>query len=76
MVQFAWLIPLLPLLGFIIVGVLNKRLNVAMSGGIATAAVFISFMISAFIFGEVAHEGSIPERVVLFDWISSGDLSI
>jgi NADH-quinone oxidoreductase subunit L len=76
MVQFAWLIPLLPLLGFIIVGVLNKRLNVAMSGGIATAAVFISFIISALIFGEVAQEGSIPERVVLFDWISSGDLSI
>jgi len=76
MVQFAWLIPLLPLLGFIIVGVLNKRLNVAMSGGIATAAVFISFIISSLIFGEVALEGSIPERVVLFDWISSGDLSI
>jgi NADH-quinone oxidoreductase subunit L len=76
MVQFAWLIPLLPLLGFIIVGVLNKRLNVAMSGGIATAAVFISFIISSLIFGEVAQEGSIPERVVLFDWISSGDLSI
>ena len=76
MVQFAWLIPLLPLLGFIIVGVLNKRLNVAMSGGIATAAVFISFIISALIFGEVAQEGSVPERVVLFDWISSGNLSI
>jgi NADH-quinone oxidoreductase subunit L len=76
MVQFAWLIPLLPLLGFILVGVLNKRLNVAMSGGIATSAVFISFIISAIIFGEVAQEGSIPERVVLFDWISSGTLSI
>ena len=76
MVQFAWLIPLLPLLGFILVGVLNKRLNIAMSGGIATTAVFISFIISAIIFGEVAQEGSIPERVVLFDWISSGTLSI
>ena len=76
MVQFAWLIPLLPLLGFIIVGVLNKRLNVAMSGGIASAAVLFSFIISAIIFGEVAREGSIPERVVLYDWISSGNLSI
>ena len=76
MVQFAWLIPLLPLLGFIIVGVLNKRLSVALSGGIATAAVLLSFIISAIIFGEVAKEGSVPERVVLFDWISSGDLSI
>jgi len=76
MVQFAWLIPLLPFLGFIIVGVLNKRLNVAMSGGIASAAVLFSFIISAIIFGEVAKESSIPERVVLYDWISSGNLSI
>lgn len=76
MVQFAWLIPLLPLLGFIIVGVLNKRLNVAMSGGIASAAVLFSFIISAIIFSEVAREGSIPERIVLYDWISSGNLSI
>ncbi|MFM7014992.1 MAG: NADH-quinone oxidoreductase subunit L [Bacteroidota bacterium] len=76
MVQFAWLIPLLPLLGFIIVGVLNKRLSIAWSGGIATTAVLLSCIVSAIIFSEVGQEGAVPERVVLFDWISSGNLSI
>jgi NADH-quinone oxidoreductase subunit L len=76
MVQFAWLIPLFPLLGFIVIGLLNKRLPVNLSGGIAAAMVFLSFVVSAFLFNQVAQEGSIPERVVLFDWITVGDLSI
>jgi NADH-quinone oxidoreductase subunit L len=76
MVQFAWLIPMFPLLGFLLIGLLNKRLPVSLSGGIATLMVFLSFIVSAVIFGEVAQDGSVPERVVLFDWISVGDLSI
>ncbi len=76
MVQFAWLIPMFPLLGFLLIGLLNKRLPVSLSGGIATLMVFLSFVVSAVIFREVAQDGSVPERVVLFDWISVGDLSI
>lgn len=76
MYQLAWLIPLLPLLGFILIGVLNKRLPVTLSGGIASAAVFLSFVLSCLIFAEMTSADAIPERVVLFDWIHVGDLII
>lgn len=74
--QFAWLIPVLPLLGFILIGILNKRIPVVVSGSIATATVFISFLISLGFFFEVRDVNFIPERIVLFDWISVGDLKI
>ena len=76
MYQLAWLIPLLPLLGFILIGILNKRLPVSLSGGIASAAVFLSFILSCLVFAEVASADAVPERVVLFDWIHVGDLVI
>lgn len=76
MYSISWLIPLLPLLGFILTGVLNKRLSVQWSGGIATGAVLGSFLLSLGVFSEVAQAGSVPERVVLFNWISAGDLNI
>lgn len=74
--QLAWLIPVLPLLGFILIGVLNKRLPVSLSGGIASAAVFISFLISCGVFAGVVAADAVPERVVLFDWINVGDLNV
>ena len=74
--QLAWLIPVLPLLGFILIGVLNKRLPVSLSGGIASAAVFLSFLMSCGVFAEVIAADAVPERVVLFDWINVGDLNI
>jgi NADH-quinone oxidoreductase subunit L len=74
--QFTWLIPVLPLLGFLVIGIFNKRLPVSLSGGIASATVFLSFVISLAIFREVQLQDSVPERIVLFEWISSGDLQI
>ena len=76
MIQLAWLIPLFPLLGFLVVGILNKRLPASLSGGIASAMVFLSFLVSACIFLQVREPGFIPARVVLFDWISVGDLNV
>lgn len=74
--QFAWLIPALPLLGFILIGILNKRLPVLISGGIASAMVFLSFVVSVAFFFEVKDPSFVPERIVLFDWITVGDLKI
>lgn len=76
MYQLAWLIPLMPLLGFTLIGILNKRLPVSLSGGIASASVFVSFFVSIAIFFGVIAEGAVPERVVLFDWISVGNFQI
>ncbi len=74
--QFTWLIPVLPLFGFILIGILNKRLPVLLSGSIASATVFISFLLSIGFFIEVNDPGFIPERIVLFDWISVGNLKV
>lgn len=74
--QFVWLIPTLPLLGFILIGILNKRLPIQLSGGIASATVLLSFLISLGIFREVQMDHFIPERIVLFNWISAGELNI
>ncbi len=76
MIQLAWLIPLFPLLGFLVIGMLNKRLPVRLSGGIASLSVFLSFVISVIIFNEMRQVGSVPERVLMFDWINVGDLNI
>ena len=76
MVQFSWLIPALPLLGFILIGVLNKRLSVNISGTIATLTVASSFLISLLLFSEMSSDGAVPERLVLYTWFSSGDLQV
>lgn len=76
MFQLTWLIPVLPLLGFILIGILNKRLSVQWSGGIATSAVFSAFLLSIGIFVQVSASDVVPERIVLFNWIHAGDLSI
>jgi len=76
MLAYSWLIPLFPILGFIVIGLLNKRLPVALSGGIATLMVFLSFVVSVVLFFEVRQDTFVPERIVLFDWISFGNLSI
>ena len=76
MIAYAWLIPFFPLLGFVVTGLLNKRLTVNMSGGIATCMVLLSFIVSILLFGEVRHDDFVPERIVVFDWISAGNISI
>lgn len=74
--QFIWLIPILPLVGFILIGILNKRLPIQWSGGIASAAVFLSFLISLGVFKEVQMDNFVPERIVYFNWIAAGNLTI
>lgn len=69
------LIPLLPLLGFVINGVGFRRVPTGLVGGIATLAVLASFLIVVSLFMSFPAEGG-PQIVPLFDWISVGDLHI
>ncbi len=71
-----WLIPLFPLIGFLINGFLGKKIkNEAIIGGIGTLAIFGSFLVSCGILIEMISRG--PEnRVfekVLFPWIHAGN---
>ncbi|MBG8554215.1 NADH-quinone oxidoreductase subunit L [Hymenobacter guriensis] len=66
------LIPLLPFLGFLINGLLNRRLSGTMAGAISSLAVLGSFAISVFLFLNFQYQYT----VTLFDWISVGSLQI
>ena len=80
------LIPLLPFLGFLLNGLLNKRLPAAVAGLIGSATVLGSFLISAFLFWSFLHPAAgwaLPGTAVhraytveLFDWISVASLQI
>ncbi|TSA42934.1 MAG: NADH-quinone oxidoreductase subunit L [Chitinophagaceae bacterium] len=53
MLQLVWLIPLLPLVGFLINGLGRKHLSKALSGFIGSAVIFLSFAMSVWVFIQV-----------------------
>lgn len=71
------LIPLFPLIGFLINGIGFRRVPKGFAGVIATAAVLVSFLISIILFRAFVSSGAeAPLVATLFDWISVGDLHI
>src|SRR4028118_931206 len=66
------LIPLLPFLGFLLNGLLNKRLSGTVAGLLGSATVLGSFLISLMLFLNFQYQYT----VTLFDWISVGTLQI
>lgn len=72
-------IPLLPLIGFLINGLLGKKINSEkISGIIGSAMVLIPFLLSVYAFIEILGMPAETRRVVLnyFPWITSGSLII
>jgi len=69
--KYIWLIPVLPLAGFIINGVGRKSLSEKMIGFIGSFLVLISFGLSVAAFLQVKSTGQ-AINVELFDWISVG----
>ena len=71
-----WLIPLFPLIGFLINGLFGKKIkNEAVIGGIGTLAIFGSFLVSCGILMQMI--GLPPEQrlfeKVVFPWIHAGN---
>src|SRR6187431_364654 len=71
------LVPLLPLLGFLIVALSGKRLAQGATSVIACGSVLISFIISIYLFTQLLAS---PEdhrffSVTIFDWIKTGGFS-
>jgi NADH-quinone oxidoreductase subunit L len=77
---FLFLIPLFPLLGALCGGLLalqRKPTNEKFAGGIASALVAVSFLVSLATFLEIRGAGEIqPLRQVLFQWIAVGGLVV
>ena len=70
----AWLIPILPLAGFIINGLGRNALSKGMSGFLATAVVLASFVLSVLIFLEVKNGNG--HVIHYFDFINLSALRI
>ena len=72
------LIPLLPFAGFLVNATFGRRLPKAVTGGVATAVMAISFVISVMqvlaLMGMPAENRQIVQT--LFTWIASGDFTV
>ena len=73
MIQLVTLIPLFPLLGFLINGFFGKKISKNISGIIASVAVLASFIMALLIFFQVHGEQHV---VTVFSWINSDTLKI
>jgi NADH-quinone oxidoreductase subunit L len=75
-----YLIPLLPLLGFLVNATLGRRLSKGVSGGIATGAMAFAFGLSVVLvwrlLGSTPVDGVRAMEQTVFSWISSGRLDI
>src|SRR5688572_23041880 len=77
MTNLVYLVPLFPLIGFLINGIFWKKMPKSTGGIIGSLAVLASFCVSLGIFFEVRSEGfQGPAVVNLFDFIQSGNLNI
>lgn len=77
MIKLVALIPLFPLLGFIINGFFGKKISKGLSGTIASIAVLASFIVSLLIFFDLLEHPDVTSHVVpLFSWINSDTLKI
>lgn len=72
--QLAWLIPVLPLIGFLINGLGYKKNPKGLVGLVGCATVLGSFILSILVFFDIKANGA--KTIDLFDWISVGSLHI
>lgn len=72
-----WLVPLLPLAGFLVNGLFRRSLSKGMAGLIGCGVIFAAFVLSLLIFNEVRASGQAQPHIVnLFDFIHLKTLSI
>ncbi|HXH18846.1 MAG TPA: NADH-quinone oxidoreductase subunit L [Chitinophagales bacterium] len=75
MINLVWLVPLFPLIGFLINGLLRDKLPKTMAGVIGSGVVFGSFLVTCGIFFEHLSTPANSVVVPLFDWITAGNFS-
>lgn len=76
MIKLIGLVPLFPLIGFLINGFFGKKVSKGVSGGIACVSVLASFIVSVLIFMELHHSPEKLQVVEIFSWINSDTLRI
>src|SRR6201993_2433699 len=76
MIKLIGLVPLFPLIGFLINGFFGKKMSKSLSGTIACVSVLASFIVSVLIFMEVSASQQKSYVVEIFSWINSDTLKI
>ncbi|MBD1429276.1 NADH-quinone oxidoreductase subunit L [Sphingobacterium litopenaei] len=80
MMELIWLIPLIPLLGFIINGLGQYNFSKFVIGLIGCGTVLCSFLLSCSLFGQVLNARNAGEDAAtvyhLFDWLTVGDFNL
>ena len=76
MIKLIALVPLFPLIGFLINGFFGKKMSKGLSGGIACVSILASLVVSVLAFIELHHSANKSHVVELFSWISSDTLNI
>jgi NADH-quinone oxidoreductase subunit L len=69
------LIPLSPLLGFLLIGLLNRRFNKDLASVVACTSVLTSFVLSVILFMNLGGDDT-SFSYTAFDWITAGNLSV
>jgi len=77
MIENVWLITALPLAGFIVIGLLGKRLGEKLSGIIASLFSAAAFVVTILIFMEVLAKEESARKIIVkfFDWIVVGKVN-
>jgi len=81
MIEYVWLVPLFPLIGVLLNGILGwwfERINKSIIHWIACSSVGLSFLVIWMIFRELI---SLPPdhrhfEIIIYNWFTSGELSI
>jgi NADH-quinone oxidoreductase subunit L len=78
MIDYVWLIPVFPLVGFLINGLFGKNLPKNTVGAIASGAVGLSFLLTVAIFLEFLKLPTNARAVekVVYTWIASGAFQV
>lgn len=76
MIKLVALVPLFPLIGFLINGFFGKKISKGLSGALASISILASFIVSVLIFIELQGASSKEHIVNVFSWITSGTLNI
>ena len=75
-IDFVYLVPLFPLIGFLINGLGRKNLSKLLSGMLGSGVILASFIVSVLIFNETRAEGFTATTVNMFEFINVASLNI
>jgi NADH-quinone oxidoreductase subunit L len=76
MMKLVGLVPILPLIGFLIIGFFGKKMSKGLVGVIGSGVVFAAFAIALGLFFDICEHEQKSYTIDFFNWISAGKLSI